>query len=149
MLVLAPTRELGVQIADQAKDFGEVVGVRCEVVYGGVAKHEQVRQVKRVKPQILIATPGRLVDLLQDKAIELKATSLLVLDEADRMLVCPCPEESALAHTHARSRTHKRSHPHTLDSARPRNPFPSPSQPNCHRSPHCRRRRRRRRRRRH
>jgi len=85
VLVLAPTRELAVQIEEAATKFGESAEVSCCVVYGGVPKPPQAKAL-RSNPQVVVATPGRLVDLMNDGAIKLGQISYLVLDEADRML---------------------------------------------------------------
>ena len=84
-LVLAPTRELAAQIADSFNTYGRHLKLRCEVVFGGVPIH---RQINRLAPgvDILVATPGRLVDLWRQKCIRLDRVEVFVLDEADRML---------------------------------------------------------------
>jgi superfamily II DNA/RNA helicase len=74
-----------VQIEEAATKFGESAEVSCCVVYGGVPKPPQAKAL-RSKPQVVVATPGRLVDLMNDGAIKLGQISYLVLDEADRML---------------------------------------------------------------
>jgi superfamily II DNA/RNA helicase len=84
-LVLAPTRELATQIEEVAVKFGSCLDVRTATVYGGVPKPPQVKAL-RSKPQLVVATPGRLMDLMNDKAVSLGSVSLLALDEADRML---------------------------------------------------------------
>lgn len=84
-LVLAPTRELAMQIEEAAAKFGKCVGASSLVVYGGVPKPPQAKAL-RERPQLLVATPGRLVDLMNDGAVELGKVRFLVLDEADRML---------------------------------------------------------------
>eukprot|EP00746_Dinoflagellata_sp_MGD_P140505 gnl/MRDRNA2_/MRDRNA2_73738_c1_seq2.p1 gnl/MRDRNA2_/MRDRNA2_73738_c1~~gnl/MRDRNA2_/MRDRNA2_73738_c1_seq2.p1 ORF type:complete len:518 (-),score=147.43 gnl/MRDRNA2_/MRDRNA2_73738_c1_seq2:289-1842(-) len=85
VLVLAPTRELAVQIEAEAMKFSECVDVTTKVIYGGVPKPAQLKDLKS-KPQVLVATPGRLVDFLTEGAVGLSNVSYLVLDEADRML---------------------------------------------------------------
>jgi len=85
VLVLAPTRELAVQIEEAAQKFGAHAEVSCCVVYGGVPKPPQVKAL-RSHPQVVVATPGRLVDLMTEGSIQLGNVSYLVLDEADRML---------------------------------------------------------------
>jgi len=85
VLVLAPTRELAVQIEEAAQSFGAHADVSCCVVYGGVPKPPQVKAL-RSSPQVVVATPGRLVDLMTEGSIQLGNVSYLVLDEADRML---------------------------------------------------------------
>ena len=84
-LVLAPTRELAIQIADGFKAYGRNLQLRYTVIYGGVG---QVPQVKALRQgvDVLIATPGRLLDLMQQGHLLLDRTATLVLDEADRML---------------------------------------------------------------
>ncbi|KAI9017572.1 P-loop containing nucleoside triphosphate hydrolase protein, partial [Gaertneriomyces semiglobifer] len=83
-LVLAPTRELAHQIYLEAKKFAKAYGVRVGVVYGGASKHEQFKEL-RAGVDMLVATPGRLIDLIKMKATNLRRVSFLVLDEADRM----------------------------------------------------------------
>lgn len=85
-LILSPTRELGQQIAEQIKIFAKKVkGLRIEVVYGGASIINQIRALKPA-PHIVIATPGRLIDLVNRKALKLDSIEYLVLDEADEML---------------------------------------------------------------
>ena len=84
-LVLAPTRELAAQIAESAVAYGRGTGIGHAVVFGGVSKAGQITQLRR-RPQILIATPGRLLDLVGEGHIRLDAVSVLILDEGDRML---------------------------------------------------------------
>ncbi len=84
-LVLAPTRELAQQIADSFSDYGRFSGLKHTVVYGGVNKNPQTR-ILRDGVDILVATPGRLLDHMSDGTIKLDAVEILVLDEADRML---------------------------------------------------------------
>jgi len=84
-LVLAPTRELALQIQMEAFRLGEILGIRDAVVYGGVARQGQQRELRR-GVEIVIATPGRLLDFLDSKVTNLARVSYLVVDEADRML---------------------------------------------------------------
>jgi ATP-dependent RNA helicase RhlE len=84
-LVLAPTRELALQIAEQLDLFGGGQKIRGAVIIGGVSMGPQIDALRR-KPAIIIATPGRLVDHLQQRTIDLSGIEMLVLDEADRML---------------------------------------------------------------
>ena len=84
-LVLTPTRELAVQVADNAASYSKHTDLRTAVVYGGVDMKEQV-QILRNGVEILIATPGRLLDHIGSKVANLSQVELLVLDEADRML---------------------------------------------------------------
>ncbi len=83
-LVLAPTRELAVQIVAELEPLARARGLRAAAVYGGVGLHAQA--AKAAKAHILVATPGRLEDLLARRAFTLSAIKILVLDEADRML---------------------------------------------------------------
>jgi ATP-dependent RNA helicase DeaD len=85
-LILAPTRELGQQIAAHLREYGKYVSqLNVQVVYGGQPIQRQIKDLRRV-PQILVATPGRLIDLLGRKALKLNLVRYLVLDEADEML---------------------------------------------------------------
>lgn len=85
VLVLAPTRELALQIHESIQCYGRNLRLRSAVVYGGVSQHHQVRSLER-GVHILIATPGRLLDLINQGYIELGRLDIFVLDEADRML---------------------------------------------------------------
>lgn len=84
-LVLAPTRELAVQIAESFRQYGHSLGLKTAVVLGGVPIAKQIRALQS-GTDVLIATPGRLEDLMQQKAVTLDHVSHLVLDEADQML---------------------------------------------------------------
>jgi len=84
-LVLAPTRELALQIKTECDKFGASSEIKNTVVYGGVPKHSQVRDL-RGGVEIVIATPGRLIDHLEANTTNLRRVTYLVLDEADRML---------------------------------------------------------------
>jgi superfamily II DNA/RNA helicase len=83
-LVLAPTRELAAQIVDELSGVMRASGLRITAVYGGVGIHSQAKQAGR--SHVLVATPGRLLDLIDRGAVRLDEIDLLVLDEADRML---------------------------------------------------------------
>ncbi|CAL9733290.1 ATP-dependent RNA helicase Dbp2p [Monosporozyma servazzii] len=85
VLVLAPTRELAVQIQTECSKFGHSSRIRNTCVYGGVPKSQQIRDLHRGS-EIVIATPGRLIDMLEIGKTNLKRVTYLVLDEADRML---------------------------------------------------------------
>jgi ATP-dependent RNA helicase RhlE len=85
VLVLTPTRELAAQIADSIKAYGRFVAVRHAVVYGGVSQRPQEEALRHL-PEILVATPGRLLDLMRQHVVRLDEVAHLVLDEADRML---------------------------------------------------------------
>ncbi|MGF1641114.1 MAG: DEAD/DEAH box helicase [Rhodospirillales bacterium] len=84
-LVLAPTRELAIQIGDSFRAYGRHLDLRSTVIFGGVGQNPQVRALAR-GVDVLIATPGRLLDLLGQGHLRLDKVSHLVLDEADRML---------------------------------------------------------------
>ena len=85
VLVLSPTRELASQIADSFRDYGRQTGLRSTVMFGGVPKSRQARAVAN-GIDVLVATPGRLMDHMQDGAVVLNGVEILVLDEADHML---------------------------------------------------------------
>ncbi|KAG0501096.1 hypothetical protein HPP92_001168 [Vanilla planifolia] len=85
VLVLSPTRELATQIQDEAIKFGKSSLISCACLYGGAPKGPQLREIDR-GVSVVIATPGRLNDILQMKRLSLGQVSYLVLDEADRML---------------------------------------------------------------
>ncbi|CAI0402445.1 unnamed protein product [Linum tenue] len=84
-LILSPTRELSSQIHDEARKFAYQTGVRVVVAYGGAPISQQLRELER-GVDILVATPGRLVDLLERARVSLQMIKYLALDEADRML---------------------------------------------------------------
>ena len=84
-LILTPTRELAIQIGDSFKAYGSKLKLRHTVIFGGVPQGSQV-QTLRQGVDILIATPGRLLDLISQKIISLNQINKFVLDEADRML---------------------------------------------------------------
>lgn len=84
-LVLTPTRELAIQIEENFKMYGKHLPLTHLVIFGGVSQDKQVLALKR-KVDILIATPGRLLDLMHQGHIDLSRLEILVLDEADRML---------------------------------------------------------------
>ena len=86
MLVLAPTRELAMQSHVVLEEFGAAVGLKSLVVYGGVPKGPQVAALKQGDMSCVVATPGRLKDLMEMGACKLSQVEYLVLDEADRML---------------------------------------------------------------
>jgi len=84
-LVLAPTRELAIQIADEFRAYGKFMHLRQTVIFGGVSQKPQVTALVR-GVDIVIATPGRLLDLMNQRRLGLESVEFLVLDEADRML---------------------------------------------------------------
>src|SRR5262245_19453907 len=85
VLVLTPTRELAVQVYESFRDYGKNLPLRSTVVYGGVDMNAQIEQLRK-GVEILVATPGRLLDHVQNKTVMFNQVSILVLDEADRML---------------------------------------------------------------
>jgi ATP-dependent RNA helicase RhlE len=84
-LVLAPTRELAAQIADSFRNYGRFLGLSTAVVFGGASMFKQKQALFR-GVDVLVATPGRLLDLISQRALRLDAVEILVLDEADHML---------------------------------------------------------------
>lgn len=84
-LILTPTRELAAQVADSVKTYGKHLPLKTQVVFGGVNINTQIKQL-RDGADILIATPGRLLDLVSQKIVNLSHVEILVLDEADRMM---------------------------------------------------------------
>ena len=84
-LVLVPTRELAMQVSTEIRKFSKYMGIRSLAVYGGQSIHIQKEQLRR-GVQIIVATPGRLIDHLKQGTIQLEDVKFVVLDEADRML---------------------------------------------------------------
>lgn len=84
-LILAPTRELAAQVAESVATYGKYLPLRSTVVYGGVKINPQMMKLRK-GVDILVATPGRLLDLYQQNAVKFNQLEILVLDEADRML---------------------------------------------------------------
>ncbi len=85
VLVLTPTRELASQIAESFGAYGKYTGLKHAVVFGGVSQHPQAQALQR-GIDILVATPGRLLDLMSQRLVDLRTVGTFVLDEADRML---------------------------------------------------------------
>jgi len=85
-LVLAPTRELAMQIQEECQKFCRSAGISSTCVFGGADRFGQQRELQRGN-HLVVATPGRLLDFLDSGVINLKRVTYLVLDEADRMLV--------------------------------------------------------------
>ena len=83
-LVLVPTRELAKQVVDVLKPIGKAIGVRVAAFYGGTSMEKQIKNLRR-NIEIAVATPGRLIDLLERNELDLDEISILVIDEADRM----------------------------------------------------------------
>ena len=102
-LVLVPTRELALQVAEVVKQFAPAMGMGTAVIIGGESLSRQVQEIRR-RPRIIIATPGRLIDHLKQRNIRLDDVRVLILDEADRMfdmgfapqikqVIAACPKE--------------------------------------------------------
>ncbi len=85
VLVLSPTRELASQIAESFQDYGKFMDLRSTVMFGGVPKGRQARAMQ-MGVDVLVATPGRLMDHMADRTVRLDSVEILVLDEADHML---------------------------------------------------------------
>jgi ATP-dependent RNA helicase RhlE len=85
VLVLAPTRELALQVEESVRTYGRQRPVMSAAIYGGVGFDQQVRRLRQ-GPEIVVATPGRLLDHVSQRTIDLSRVEVLVLDEADRML---------------------------------------------------------------
>ncbi len=83
-LILIPTRELAIQVDETLHKIGASLGLKTAIIIGGASANLQVRDIKR-NPHVIIATPGRLMDHMEQKAISLDRISIVVLDEADRM----------------------------------------------------------------
>ena len=84
-LILTPTRELALQIGESFANYGKNTDLKCKVIFGGVNQHSQVEALKK-GVDVVIATPGRLLDLMNQKFVDLSHIQIFVLDEADRML---------------------------------------------------------------
>ena len=84
-LILTPTRELAIQIEESFRNYGKHTGLKCKVIFGGVSQHSQVEAL-RAGVDILVATPGRLLDLMNQGHCDISSIEFFVLDEADRML---------------------------------------------------------------
>ena len=85
-LIIAPTRELVIQIAKDAKTIGKYLHLRVAAVYGGTDYDRQRRSLAEKPVDILVATPGRLLDFSRQRVVQLKRAGIMVIDEADRML---------------------------------------------------------------
>ncbi|HLC70122.1 MAG TPA: DEAD/DEAH box helicase [Patescibacteria group bacterium] len=84
-LILLPTRELALQVNEVLQKVGRSIGLKTAVIIGGASSYEQIQSLRR-EPHIIVSTPGRLIDHLQQKNFNLNKVSVIVLDEADRML---------------------------------------------------------------
>jgi len=85
VLILTPTRELAAQVQESVMTYGKYTGLKSTVIFGGVGANPQIKAIA-AGLDILVATPGRLLDLMSQKCVSLDAVEILVLDEADRML---------------------------------------------------------------
>lgn len=85
-LVIAPTRELVIQIIKDAEELGKYCGIRCLAVYGGMDHAAQQDRLEKAPVDLIAATPGRLLDFMRSRVVDLKGVHTLVIDEADRML---------------------------------------------------------------
>lgn len=85
ILMLAPTRELAIQVYESVKTYSQYLPIRSLCVYGGVDIRPQINEI-RLGVEVLVATPGRLLDLVEQKCLNFSSVQALVLDEADRML---------------------------------------------------------------
>ena len=83
-LIILPTRELALQVNEEIKKIGRAFGVKTAVLIGGTSSYQQVREI-RANPHVVIGTPGRIIDLVEQRKLNLSGVSILVLDEADRM----------------------------------------------------------------
>jgi len=99
-LVLAPTRELVMQIYYETKKFAKLFNIRVAAVYGGPGKYEMTKLLKEQVPEIVVATPGRLIDLIRTKATNLRRCTMVVLDEVP----------NSLTYSLTRSLTHSLTH---------------------------------------
>src|SRR5690606_21412424 len=84
-LILTPTRELAAQVADNVRDYGKYLKMRSMTIFGGVGVNPQIKRL-RAGVDILVATPGRLLEHVKLGTVDLSRLEMLVLDEADRML---------------------------------------------------------------
>ena len=84
-LILVPTRELAAQVSESVRTYGRFMGFKSAAIFGGVSARTQISKIRKGL-DIVIATPGRLLDLAQQQEIDLSSIEMLVLDEADRML---------------------------------------------------------------
>jgi ATP-dependent RNA helicase DDX42 len=80
-LILSPTRELASQIFSEAKRFAKMFNIRVCAIFGGGGKYEMQKALKEEVPEVVVATPGRLIDLILSKATNLKRCTFVVLDE--------------------------------------------------------------------
>ncbi len=86
VLILVPTRELAIQVAKEIRDLGKYRGVKVLALYGGKPVFGQMDLLRRIRPQVVVGTPGRVRDLIERGVLDLSKVRFFVLDEADRML---------------------------------------------------------------
>ncbi|HLD00103.1 MAG TPA: DEAD/DEAH box helicase, partial [Patescibacteria group bacterium] len=84
-LIILPTRELALQVNETLKKIGGTLGLRTAILIGGESMGRQLKML-RDRPQVIVATPGRLIDHIETEGLNLSSVGILVLDEADRML---------------------------------------------------------------
>ena len=106
VLMLAPTRELAIQVHESVRTYSRHVAIRSACVYGGVDIKPQIAEI-RCGVEVLVATPGRLLDLFEQKCLNFASVQALVLDEADRMLKSPVLIEVARRNTVSETITHR------------------------------------------
>lgn len=85
-LILAPTRELAHQVENEIQKLGKYIGVKSTCVYGGTAYEKQIHELRSNSPQIVVGTPGRVIDMIKKKILKLDSAKFCILDEADEML---------------------------------------------------------------
>ena len=85
-LILAPTRELANQVYEEIKKIGKFLPLKATTVYGGVSYLKQIKEITKDQPQIIVGTPGRIIDLINQKVLNLTQCHQLIIDEADEML---------------------------------------------------------------
>ncbi|MES2344885.1 MAG: DEAD/DEAH box helicase [Chlamydiota bacterium] len=85
-LILTPTRELAAQVGESVQTYGKYLPLKAQVIFGGVNINTQIKKLQTFNADILIATPGRLLDLVSQKVVDLSQVEIFVLDEADRMM---------------------------------------------------------------
>jgi ATP-dependent RNA helicase DeaD len=85
-LILAPTRELASQVENEIQKIGKYMGIKSTCIYGGTAYDKQIHELEKNKPQIVVGTPGRVIDMLKKGILVLDSAKFCILDEADEML---------------------------------------------------------------
>jgi ATP-dependent RNA helicase DDX42 len=84
-LILVPTRELASQIHGEVKKFARIFNIRLVAIYGGAGKYEMSKSLREEKPEVVIATPGRFIEMIKMKATNIRRTTYVVVDESDRL----------------------------------------------------------------